>query len=69
MVGFVSKIVALYVGGGVITEVKRCGNAELARIGESDTRNDAEVVANDASPCCTGVYGEEPTVVFILSRC
>jgi hypothetical protein len=37
--------------------VNRGGNDALDRIGELDTKNEAEVVANDASPRRTGVYG------------
>lgn len=43
--------------GGVITEAKRGGNLELDGIGESETKNKAEVVAKDARPHHTGVYG------------
>ena len=36
--------------------VKRDGRVELERMGEFETRNDADVAANDANPCRTGVY-------------
>ena len=49
-------------------EVRRGGNIACNRIGDSDTRNEAEVVASDASPRCTGVYGE-PTVVPCPDPC
>ena len=62
VLGSTSRIIESHCIRGVIIEVRRGGNVALDQIGESDTRNDTEVVVNDASPCCTGVYGEEPAV-------
>ena len=45
--------------GGVIILVSRGGNAVLDGIGESDTKNEAKVVTNDASPRRTDVYEGE----------
>jgi hypothetical protein len=46
-------------------EVKRGGNLEPDGIGEFETKNEAEVVANDANPRRTGVYGaSEPAVAI-----
>ena len=45
--------------GDSIFLINREDNDVLDRIGESDTKNDAKVVANGASPCYTGVYREE----------
>ncbi len=39
--------------------VNRGGNTISDQISEADTRNEAEVIANDANPHCTGVYGSE----------
>lgn len=57
--GSMPRSIASCCMGRVIILVNRGGNAALNRTGEFDTKNEAEVVANDASPCHTGVYGEE----------
>jgi hypothetical protein len=38
--------------------VKSGGRTDVDRIGESEVRNDADVVSNDANARRTGVYGE-----------
>ena len=45
--------------GGVITWVNREGNAMFDGIDESDTKNEAKVITNDASPHCTDEYKED----------
>ena len=40
---------------GEIIVVKRASSVALTRMGESETRNDADVAANDANPRRTGV--------------
>lgn len=52
-----SRSIVSHCAGGVIILVNRHGNVALDRIGELDTKNEAEVVTNDASPCHMGVYG------------
>jgi hypothetical protein len=49
--------------------VKMGGSIDVDRIGESDTKKDADVVANDANACRTGVYVglSDPAVVLIAS--
>jgi hypothetical protein len=35
----------------------KAGRCEVEEIGDSETRNDADVDARPFSACCTGVYG------------
>jgi hypothetical protein len=42
--------------GGNMTVVRMGGSIDVDRIGESDTKKDADVVANDANARRTGVY-------------
>jgi hypothetical protein len=44
--------------GGDMTVVRMGGSIDVDRIGESDTKKDADVVANDANARRTGMYVE-----------
>jgi hypothetical protein len=50
---------------GDVTVVRMGGSIDVDRIGESDTKKDADVVANDANACCTGVYVELVDAVVV----
>lgn len=55
VLGSASKIAVSCCFTGDMMVVRMGGKVDVNRIGESDTRNDEDVVANEVTACHTGV--------------